>query len=575
MKPNPANIFLRDATDWLNALFPFHMSFDPALCLCGVGDAIGKLIGEHSIGKEFGQIISLERPRGSMSYEWLCGKSGKAFAAEFCGNGFRYRGQLFAINDALIMLGSPQFESADQMLQTTVLATDFAAMDLSLDLMMMKEAHQVQLQDRKVLTEQLSAAAARQKELAEIENRLEHELNNAADIRIRLTPNHCIESINAVRDDLLPLPAENLVFQNVEEAFPAIQFDERIDALNKTSPLAFEFSQPLNDGRTLEFDVRLTRSLNGGFLLLLHDETANKLALKAQKQLQKELELSAHKAGMAEVASGVLHNIGNVLNSVNISAKILGEKLQVKEVDMLKGICNAIAKHDDPMEFFRSKERILHLPNFLTQIQLALEKTRNTSLDELEMLIKNIDHIKEIVSMQQSLATFGSRERVEGAELLEDALKLNREHITRNDVNVIQDFENSNEILTEKHRVLQILINLVKNSIQAIQENDAKRELYVSCKRYGAYVRFTVRDTGIGIPKNVLEKIFQYGFTTKKSGHGFGLHASANTAQELGGKLQVESDGVGKGAVFMLDLPCFEHNKNTDVNSVRESAAAI
>lgn len=575
MKSIPANIFLRDASDWLNSLFPFHMSFDPALCLSGVGEAIGKLIGEKAIGKKFDQIIRLERPRGSMTFEWLCGKSGKAFAAEFCDNGFRYRGQLFAINDALIMLGSPQFESADQMLHTTVLATDFAAMDLSLDLMMLKEAHQVQFKDRKVLTEQLSAAAERQKELAEIENRLEYELNNAADIRIRLTPNFRIESINSVRDDLLPLPAEDLVFQNVQEAFPAIQFDERMAALNESSPLAFEFSQPLDDGRTLEFDVRLTRSLNGGFLLLLHDETSNKLALRAQKQLQKELELAAHKAGMAEVASGVLHNIGNVLNSVNISAKILGEKLQVKEIDMLKGICNAIAKHDDPMEFFRNEERTKHLPNFLTQIQLALAKTRDSSLEELGLLTKNIDHIKEVVSMQQSLATFGARERVEGAELMEDALKLNRENITRNKVRVIQEFENSNELLTEKHRVLQILINLVKNSIQAIQENNARRDLHVSCKRFGAFVRFTVRDTGIGISKEVLERIFQYGFTTKKSGHGFGLHASANSAQELGGKLQVESDGIGKGAVFMLDLPCYEHNIKADVNLAYESAAVI
>ena len=62
-------------------------------------------------------------------------------------------------------------------------------------------------------------------------------------------------------------------------------------------------------------------------------------------------------------------------------------------------------------------------------------------------------------------------------------------------------------------------------------------------------------DNGIGIPADNLTRIFGHGFTTRKEGHGFGLHSGALAAKELGGALTVESDGPGKGATFTLEFP--------------------
>ena len=64
-----------------------------------------------------------------------------------------------------------------------------------------------------------------------------------------------------------------------------------------------------------------------------------------------------------------------------------------------------------------------------------------------------------------------------------------------------------------------------------------------------------VEDNGCGIRDEDLQRIFHHGFTTKKNGHGFGLHVSANAATEMGAKLHVHSDGPGRGASFFLDIP--------------------
>ena len=73
-----------------------------------------------------------------------------------------------------------------------------------------------------------------------------------------------------------------------------------------------------------------------------------------------------------------------------------------------------------------------------------------------------------------------------------------------------------------------------------------------------------VTDNGEGIPKENLTRIFQHGFTTKKTGHGFGLHSGSNAAREMGGSLNVRSDGTGTGATFILELPL---NKNAAPSS--------
>jgi signal transduction histidine kinase len=105
--------------------------------------------------------------------------------------------------------------------------------------------------------------------------------------------------------------------------------------------------------------------------------------------------------------------------------------------------------------------------------------------------------------------------------------------------------------------VLQILVNLIHNAKYALDASGrADRQLTV---RVGLarenWLEVKVADNGIGIPAENLTRIFSLGFTTRKGGHGFGLHSGANAAKEMGGTLQAQSDGAGKGAQFTLELP--------------------
>ena len=109
----------------------------------------------------------------------------------------------------------------------------------------------------------------------------------------------------------------------------------------------------------------------------------------------------------------------------------------------------------------------------------------------------------------------------------------------------------------EKHKILQILVNLLRNAKHACQESDrADKRLTVRVINGDGRVRISVIDNGIGIPPENLIRIFSHGFTTKKDGHGFGLHSGALAAKEMDGSLTVHSDGPGQGSTFTLELPC-------------------
>ncbi len=206
------------------------------------------------------------------------------------------------------------------------------------------------------------------------------------------------------------------------------------------------------------------------------------------------------------------------------------------------------------------------LPGYLGQLAEHLAGEQAATLQELAQLQKNVEHIKDIVSMQQSFAKVsGVTETLQASDLAEEALRMNASSLTRHDIQVARQFDEVPPITTEKQKVMQILVNLVRNAKQACDESgrpEKRLTLRVStgCDR----VRISVRDNGIGIRPENLTRIFAHGFTTKKDGHGFGLHSGALAARELGGELRVESEGIGQGATFTLELPLNHKAAGTD-----------
>ena len=294
--------------------------------------------------------------------------------------------------------------------------------------------------------------------------------------------------------------------------------------------------------------------------------TAKERARTELTQAQRSLMLASRQAGMAEMATGVLHNVGNVLNSVNVSATLLRDQVRKSEVHTLLKAAELLKqKNGDPGAFLVSDPRGKLMPELIIQVAEQLQKEQENTSRELEQLAKNVDHLKEIVAMQQSYARVaGVVEKVSLASLAEDALQINSAALTRHEVKVIRQFEEVPPLMIDKHKVLQILINLIRNAKYALDEctQDEKRLIITIAKSDGECLMVRVEDNGIGIPPENLTRVFSHGFTTRPSGHGFGLHLGALNAREMGGSLSAASEGAGRGATFTLILPLTPLGKN-------------
>lgn len=294
----------------------------------------------------------------------------------------------------------------------------------------------------------------------------------------------------------------------------------------------------------------------------VEDITERKRNEEQVERLNKQLIDTSRKAGMAEVATGVLHNVGNVLNSVNVSSLLIAERIGKSRVAHLTQVSATLQDHAaDLGAFMTSDPKGQKIPGFIASLADRLNHEQQELLREAEALSKNISHIKDIVAVQQNYAKVsGVVEALPAAGLVEDALAMNGAAFARHRVEVVRQFDDVPLVRVDKHKVLQILINLVRNAKYAVSESSRRdKRMTVSISRNGSRrVKIAVSDNGIGIAKENLARIFAHGFTTKRDGHGFGLHSSALAARELGGSLVAHSDGPGHGAIFTLELPMEE-----------------
>jgi signal transduction histidine kinase len=281
--------------------------------------------------------------------------------------------------------------------------------------------------------------------------------------------------------------------------------------------------------------------------------------IEERKRAQETLVQASRLAGMAEVATSVLHNVGNVLNSVNVSTGLLLDTVRQSKIANLSKAVKLMREHEGDLSRFLSADpKGKQLPTYLSQLAQHLVHERQLLDDELKCLSQNIEHVKNIIAMQQNYANVaGVTETVNACELVEDALRFNEGALARHDVQVVRQYDSSAPVITvDRHKVLQILVNLIRNAKYACDEaNDHDKCLTVGVSNGHGRLGITVADNGVGIPEENLTRIFNLGFTTRKDGHGFGLHTSALAARDLGGRLFAESEGPGRGAVFTLELP--------------------
>jgi signal transduction histidine kinase len=288
------------------------------------------------------------------------------------------------------------------------------------------------------------------------------------------------------------------------------------------------------------------------------DVTERVAAVEREQRLQGELRAASRQAGMAEVATSVLHNVGNVLNSVNVSASLVTDNLRRSKAAGLGRVVSLLQEHEHDMaRFIGEDERGRALPAYLAGLSKHLLADQGETLQELDSLRRNIEHIKEIVAMQQSYAKLaGVSETVVPAEMVEECLRISAGDFAQNGIAIVREFGEVPQVTVDRHKVLQILVNLLRNAKHACNKAAGQgHRVVIGIGPSEDGIRITVRDDGVGIAPDDMTRIFGYGFTTKQEGHGFGLHSSALAAREMGGSLQAASEGPGLGATFTLQLP--------------------
>ena len=292
-------------------------------------------------------------------------------------------------------------------------------------------------------------------------------------------------------------------------------------------------------------------------LHIVEDISERKEAEEHHHLLQRQCLNLGRMSGMAEMATGVLHNIGNVLNSLMVSVDMLRENQRTSAMVRLEKLLALIDEHEDPREFFISDPRAARLPQFMKAILMRAAGERAHSEGELDRIQDLLAHLQTIVNAQQGIAKGGHQtEDVRPKDLLGDVLLMAHTSVSLYGLDIVQHDSTIQRYEVQRHKVLQILLNLVVNAVHAIHDTDVSEpRIILRSSESGPWLVLEVVDNGCGMSHKSLGRLFEYGFTTKMDGHGFGLHNCAALAQGMGGELSAKSDGPGKGSTFCLRLP--------------------
>ncbi|MCL9683622.1 ATP-binding protein [Legionella maioricensis] len=308
--------------------------------------------------------------------------------------------------------------------------------------------------------------------------------------------------------------------------------------------------------KTIGHCLEEEKQLEGIFI----DIHKNKIAEEKIKDLNQQISSTARRAGMAEVATTILHNIGNILNSSNTSINLLKNNLNQNYMKKLFKIIEMLSQHkEDLSDFLTNDSKGRLIPEYLVVLSKRILEDSQNNMIEVDNLINDLKHINEIVAMQKPLSgTSSINEQIYIPEIIETVLSMTISKSESEFIEVIKELDQCPLIVNDKSKLLQILVNLVQNAKEAVllnTTNSIKKIKIVINKNHDNSLQIKIIDNGIGIKHNNLNRIFSFGFTTKLTGHGFGLHSSALSAEAMGGALFAESAGEGCGAQFILTLP--------------------
>jgi signal transduction histidine kinase len=332
-------------------------------------------------------------------------------------------------------------------------------------------------------------------------------------------------------------------------------------ALHQSTPMHVQFRIIRADNSIVHLDSLATvltdpHSPRRRMVGIILDITERVGAEQRERLLQKQLREASHQSGMAEVATGVLHNVGNVLNSLGVASSTAQARLKASQYDRVERVAALLEAHRDALaEFFVSDVRGKHLPQYLSALGAQLKSDTEGLQRELDAIKGHVQYLCDIVQAQQTFARVGgAEEMVDVRELVDTALRLKAQELEG--VDVRREIADIPEFMTDRYKLLQIVVNFIGNACDAIgASTSGAQRISIRVQAADGQLGIAVEDSGVGIPGELLARIWEFGFTTKAHGHGFGLHTSAVAAQQLGGTVAVSSAGPGQGACFTVKIP--------------------
>ena len=329
-----------------------------------------------------------------------------------------------------------------------------------------------------------------------------------------------------------------------------------VESFTEVGQIANQYNRVMDalEGMTAELEQKKTN--------LEQEILQRKVAETERERLHHQLVDASRHAGMAEVATSILHNFGNVLNSVNVSVGLIKKFVRQTPADKISRTASMIQQHAQDLGAYLTQDpKGKKIPDYLTELGKHLAQEQTGTLKEVEELTNHIEHIMEIVNVQQTLTKTESQllEPLSPRELIEEAYAVYATSIEDRGIEVIREFEDVPPVVADRHKAHEILAALISNAQRAVFEGpDPSRRLVLRvglASKNDDRVSILVSDNGVGIQREQLTRIFAQDFSLRKAGHDFGLHHSALSAKLMGGSLTAYSDGEGQGATFTLELP--------------------
>jgi PAS domain S-box-containing protein len=414
--------------------------------------------------------------------------------------------------------------------------------------------------------DQQAALASARDELATSKVYVNNVLRSMADSLLVIDANLTIGSVNPSLLALLEYGEDQLIGQS-----PGLIFGEEFaqgsiieNLLLQGSVSGIESSFLTSDGRLIPISVSgsMMQDEQGqfqGLVCVAQDITARKQMEEEKLELHEQLLDTSRQLGMAEVASDVLHNVGNALNSINVSIGVITDLFKNSMVGDVGRISQLFHKHrEDLGNYFSSNPKGKQIPAYLEKLAGQLVEEQRVAIAELARLYENAQNAQQCVAVQQDLAKpSGITEEISVIELVEEALTLNQELVEASQIDVSREFQEIPQLIVDKHQVLEVMVDVIRNACQAMASVSTKL-LIVRAKLIPGppdSVCLEVQDSGVGIASEDLIKIFGQGNNAKNGGRGMSLHSGALMVKNLGGALRAYSEGVGHGATFSLELP--------------------